>query len=429
MSADVIVVGAGYGGLTAGAILANNGLEVEVHEMTGHIGGRATFDRKDGFLVDYGIHANRFADEGAAAEALREIGHEMEFLPPGKPRIHKDGCFADFPTSPSRFLTEKSLSFSNRVLSAAGLLKLASANEEKSNDKVIRDLILGKDRPQIERLFETLCGVCIVSPDIDDTSAGVMSAFLKKALKAKDNTGYPRRGTSQIIGALESKIRESGRIVTNSRVKGLFESAGTLRGANVRDEKIESRAIVLAVPAGRTAELLKDIMPAGYLETHSSITPTAGISIDLCLRRKVSDIDGLIITDSPFTVGQFTSNIDIDTAPEGKQLATWLYPLPVEVMHNRDLVEAEEIRMRAVIESMFDGIMSQVEWERTLRLNMIDGFVPRPGQTLKDRPKVENPHIPNLFHAGDSISAPGTGGDVAFSSGVAAAGKVMEYLK
>lgn len=49
--------------MTAAAVLAHNGVEVEVLEATGHLGGRAAFDRKDGFLVDYGIHVNRFAGE------------------------------------------------------------------------------------------------------------------------------------------------------------------------------------------------------------------------------------------------------------------------------------------------------------------------------------------------------------------------------
>ena len=128
-------------------------------------------------------------------------------------------------------------------------------------------------------------------------------------------------------------------------------------------------------------------------------------------------------------MGQFTSNIDPSTAPEGKQLATFYYPLPLEVMDDHDEVDVEEKRFRELIEKMFPGTWDKVEWERALRLKMVDGFEPRVGQTAKDRPGVRAPGVDNLFLAGDTVSAPGSGGDVAFGSGVEAAHKVLSFLR
>ena len=53
---DVVIVGAGIGGLTAGALLSKAGLSVCVLEKEPHPGGyRAGFRRKD-FLCDIAIH-------------------------------------------------------------------------------------------------------------------------------------------------------------------------------------------------------------------------------------------------------------------------------------------------------------------------------------------------------------------------------------
>lgn len=429
MSADVIIIGAGYGGLTAAAILAHNGLVVELHEMTGHLGGRATFDRKDNFLVDYGIHTHRFAGEGAAAAALKLIGHEIDFVTMGHPQVYTNGSFSDLPTTPFKFLRADFLSLSSKLLSVIDLAKLVTLNPGHKADVPLRNILVGGRNANLEQFFETLSGTCIISPDLDETSAGALSEFLKKALRAKEHAGFPKLGTCQVITALEQKIEESGTIIKNSRVKSLSFSRGKITGVGVKEDISAARAVVLAVPKNRTAELLHGIVPDEYLESFSSIIPTAGISIDLCLNRKVSDINGVIITDTPFTLGQFTSNIDPDTAPEGKQLVTWLYPLPVDTMANKKRIETEEAKLRTLIDEMFEGIMDYIEWERVLHLQTVDGFKPGPGQTAKDRPGVANPHIPNLFHAGDIISAPGVSGDVAFTSGVEAAAKVMEYLK
>ncbi|MDO8056058.1 MAG: phytoene desaturase family protein [Candidatus Hermodarchaeota archaeon] len=53
-SKKVVVIGAGVGGLSAAALLAKNGFEVEVIEKTGAPGGRARVWKKDGFVYDMG---------------------------------------------------------------------------------------------------------------------------------------------------------------------------------------------------------------------------------------------------------------------------------------------------------------------------------------------------------------------------------------
>jgi phytoene dehydrogenase-like protein len=53
--AQVVVVGAGLAGLSAATRLAAGGLDVHVADAAGHVGGRLTTTRVDGFLVDRGF--------------------------------------------------------------------------------------------------------------------------------------------------------------------------------------------------------------------------------------------------------------------------------------------------------------------------------------------------------------------------------------
>jgi len=431
MGADVTVIGAGYGGLTTAAILAHNGVDVEVLESTGHLGGRATFDRKDGFTVDYGIHANRFASEGEAAAALREIGHEIDFLPMGEPLLYRGGSFVSLPSSVPQLLKSEFLSTSDKLLMASNMLKLVISNKRKNSNVTLDNAVWGKGRPEISSLLTVLSGIGIISPDTSVTSAGDFATFLKRALRAKQTVAYPRGGTSQIIEALAKKIEQSGKITLNSRAKTIEVKDGCVTSVSVKEELLDCRAVVAAFPVQKLPDLVpQGTLPESFTKRCRSLIPTAGVSIDLWLTENVSDIDGLITSQDPVTMGQFTSNIDPGTAPEGKQLATWYYPLPASTMKDEQMVEAGEKELLELLDRMFPGIMDKVERQRVLKLNMVDGAEPRVGQTAPDRPRAKVPGVENLFIAGDTVSATGSGGgDIAFSSGIEAARQVLAYLK
>ncbi|MGH3495548.1 MAG: FAD-dependent oxidoreductase, partial [Sciscionella sp.] len=53
---DVVVIGAGAAGLTAGALLAKEGKRVVVLDRSPHLGGRALAVPDEGFTVNLGGH-------------------------------------------------------------------------------------------------------------------------------------------------------------------------------------------------------------------------------------------------------------------------------------------------------------------------------------------------------------------------------------
>jgi len=429
MVADVLVIGAGWGGLTTAAILAHNGLEVRVLEATGHLGGRSACDRKDGFIVDYGIHINGYESAGPAARALREVGHEIDFLLYGKPLLYVDREFIPLPTGTSSFLASSHLSFADKMIIGHGVRRLIVARTDRIADKPLKDVIPGAKREAVLDFYKILSSIGLISPDVEVASAGEFSKFLRRAMKARHQVSYPRGGTGQINDALADKVKESGTISLNSRVKALEFQNGKVRSVKVHDEDLEAAAVVLAVPVQKLGDLVGDALSADFKRKCASLIPTAGLSLDLCLDKPVSDIDSFFITADPITMGQFTSNIDPSTAPEGKQLATFFCPLRGEVLEDHARLDAESKRFMTLIEEMFPGIMDHVEWERMLKLKMVDGFEPRVGQTPRDRPGVRVDGADNLFLSGDCLGVEGKGGDVAFTSGIEAAHAVLDFFK
>ncbi len=427
--ADVLVIGGGYAGLAAGALLAHAGFSVLLLEQGKTLGGRAGYVERDGFLLEYGLHDNRFASEGAAAAVFSKLGRELTFIEPGDPVLWRDSGFTPLPNNIPKIVRSSEFSVSEKLAAARYLVRLVLGKPEKRYQQSLQSFLEGCRSDRIRELMAVLSGIGIIAPDPANASAGEFASFLKKALKAKVKVGYPAGGTKTIIEGLREALEANGRIINGARVEKLVPKKGRVAQAVTRTASYSARAVVSAVPVQQLPELFGNRdLPKPFVTAARSLVPTAGISLDLALSGPVSPERGLMVTADPVSMGQFTSNIDPQAAPDGRQLLSWYYPLPLQLVKERERVEKEERRLRGLLGDMFPGIWNAVEWERVLHLHMVDGFLPRPGQARPDRPDFTVKGLENFFIAGDGTRADGTGGDTAFYSAIHVSKLVKSYL-
>ena len=88
---EVIVIGAGLGGLACAALLAAENVRVLVLERNARLGGRFSSYERDGFTVDWGTHMVTRCLEGPYAKLVKRLGLEGEprfiLIPRGNPPI------------------------------------------------------------------------------------------------------------------------------------------------------------------------------------------------------------------------------------------------------------------------------------------------------------------------------------------------------
>src|SRR5512145_2734728 len=133
---DVIIIGAGYAGMSAAALLAHAGKNVTVLEESGVIGGRAQSHRDDkGYLREYGSHSHRLGHKGIANEVFKRLGEEIDFLPETKDaKLIFKGRLWDRPEGPIGFLKTPMLSLGARIRLLSLLAKIKKARPENWYD-------------------------------------------------------------------------------------------------------------------------------------------------------------------------------------------------------------------------------------------------------------------------------------------------------
>lgn len=416
---DTIIVGAGITGLQLGALLAADGEKVLVCEKSSRVGGRAVVVEKEGFMVDYGIHVVRYGPHSALAETCRRVGHEVKFLPLGTSYVlDYDGNTKVFPTGPRAFLTSKLFSFGERLKVLAMFSRIRKGNHEAVMQQSVADWMAEHNiSGGLKRYFHLVSGSMLVCPFVEKASAGEMLTNMKKVLEVGVSVMYPQGGWAPLIKLFAAKINEQGEVRTGAAVEKIaVDGIKTATGVYVGGELIPAGKVVISLPALQLDQLLAGLVDEAYLQMCRRIRPTSGIVLDYGLSNPVSDMSGLCYLYEPMSFGMFTSNVDPSLAPEGKQLLTWLLPLPQELFQDKAALKAKEQELEQVLFNFFPGLEQAVQWRRALHLPLVDGVEVNINQTAPQRPGFVVPGINNLFLVGDSTGAPGAGGDVGHES-------------
>lgn len=412
---DTVVVGGGITGLQLGALLANDGEKVLVLEKSARLGGRAAIVNKKGFTVDYGIHLIRFGPQSAVSKTCRQLGHEVEYVPMGTSWVmDEDGKVKVFPTGPKAFLTTGLFSLREKLKAAMLVGKIRGSNQlPELMEKNVEDWLNERNvTGGLRRYFHLVSASMMVCPFIERTSVGEMFVNMQKVLQTGISVMYPRGGWLPMIELFKEKINEQGEIRLKSEVSKVKVEDGKAVGVIVNDELIPAQKVVLSIPSLGLPDLLPDKVPGRYVEKCKNNRPTAGIVLDYGLKKQVSDIDGLCYMYDPMSFGMFTSNLEPSLAPEGKQLLTWLQPVDSKKIKDRSWAKKKEADLEKALFRFFPSLKDAIEWRRVLYLPVVDGTEVNVDQIEKKRPSALVPGVKSLFLVGDSIAAPGAGGDI-----------------
>ena len=117
MTESVVIVGAGVGGLTIGALLVNEGYSVRILEKSSRLGGRTASTVFKNHILDNGFHIMPFYKNSSIFSIFKMLGIEtrMNLSKVDKIAFYHNSKFYKYPTGMSDILQLSMIPFKSRL--------------------------------------------------------------------------------------------------------------------------------------------------------------------------------------------------------------------------------------------------------------------------------------------------------------------------
>lgn len=388
MKENVIVIGAGIGGLSCAALLAHGGHKVMVLEKNSYIGGACSSYEKQGYTLDRSVHLFSLGLNGPFGKILDRLSlNNLEFVK----EINKRTAMKFYQTEgyyPSDFNINSMINAmkpntsdgkkSERATENAVMTRLkkigVTSQTFKELGKVMASILTMRKKklaqlyedgltvtqyinqfsedPFIHGLFAfILAGMFAISPK--QASAAEFVHCFKTEMTTREGYQYPLRGGSQAVpNALAEGIRKyEGEIHLNSRVDSVVIKNDKVQGVMVKNEMIKAPIVVSNLSIRMTVLNLvgRDYFERNYLTKIESLKPSlSSMTFKLALKEPLikdwgcvnlyhptlDDWKGKYGPGAPKSNGFFgpiPSNIDPSLAPIGGQVAIFGTIVPAKV--------------------------------------------------------------------------------------------------
>jgi phytoene dehydrogenase-like protein len=361
---DVIVIGAGLGGLLSAAQFLRRGRRVLVLERLSHPGGRFTAKTFKGAQVSTGaVHMLPFGTNGELANMLRALAIPHH--------IHDSEVFGSFHARGRQYVTRSMLQlaqvfgprqFAQTLQLAAAMLLRQPRQDER--DLTYREWldrrITRKSSPELYAFFERICHFS-VSIDLDDITYGEVIETMKNMFRYGP-PGIVDGGCAALTGELERRVLAAGgEIWLEQDALNVLSDGATVTGVRVRDRKsggereLRAPMVISNIGPGATARLTSGDGEDTLAEIESAEQPAhlrreaSGLKVHLLSDDSIIPHRGIMYClDTQRIAGIVQpSNSDRRLAPPGKHL------LITHQLMRSDDVNAEREAARADLRYLF----------------------------------------------------------------------------
>jgi len=448
----VCIIGAGIGGLTAGAILTKQGHNVTIFEKESVIGGRALsihpskltideykrllsqfnmevyysepdlktiFEKKllEGYNLDLGYHAIGGGVLSNTNNILSQIGEHVEIIESNVGLIKENGYNFPFLSKIDKL----------KILPNISRLLFASDKTMQKLDSISMTETINKyGKGKMKLILEIFSRSITTMNNLDKISTGEMFRAQKNLLKGSKPVGYPKGGLISITKKLADYItKNEGKIFLKKPVDKIIINNNTAIGVLVENKERYFDIIISNIIIQNLFGIVdEDYFPKDYVKKIKSLNGTGSLCAYYSLKKINPNLIGktfhFVERDTGLEGNDVVGMIDFMStlaesklSPEGEFLVqSYIICTPDEAKDKKILEKLRKL-LDKNLKHLIPDYKTDLKWAIYSSIWHLDGVA----KTIdNDKPKMESP-INNLFLVGDCVKAPGIGFNCALNSG------------
>jgi protoporphyrinogen oxidase len=389
---EVVILGAGLAGLSAGWILAKRGYTVTLLEKTGHCGGLAVTKRREDCAYDLGPH-NIHTPYRHVLEIIRSrVDGMFEHSPTFK--VFKRGRFIQYPIVGKRVLT--ALPWHQVIPAAVGFVLahvrqyLGLTRQDASfldwivnrfgrriyleYFKTYPEKVWGLPTDEIDRYVAEERVPAIGLLDLIKSAVGRQSSMTHREFSQKNY--YIADGIGEVPRFLEREFTQSGgTILTHVELQKILVEQSRIKSVKFRREGGEARTIEPAfllstIPVDQMIDLVAGL-PQEIDLAGKELSYRSGVLLYLLVnQRDPLPAHSIYFTGSTFPISRVTdlAKYSAKMVPDGKSLLCFELPCQEnDAIWIRSIDELKQIALESLEDT---GVLEGVEVERVFRENL-----------------------------------------------------------
>jgi phytoene dehydrogenase-like protein/NAD-dependent dihydropyrimidine dehydrogenase PreA subunit len=416
---DVVVIGAGIGGLMTAAGLAKAGKKILVLEQMSFVGGKYTQIPYHGYAISTAAWTCP-GPNSRIGKLCTRLGAEIEWITVHDVKSQGDHWVATKDGRRFRSLDEAQEAIvggpKKMHLVHSWIADMYNPNTRYPDDMTTRQYIRKyiPNNPEYETYVQTIITYCFASQTVDHFSAMETKRAIVDSIEQMADWGTALGGTSAIVAALEKVIRSfNGTIALRTKVSAIDVENGKAVGVTLQDgRKLRAGVVVHNAGLNRLVSLVgEEKLPRDFLARLKGAVPANVAALILGASEPLLGEDHSLLHTMGWepTLNCYAPTFfDPKLAPAGKHALDvfWVMQPPFNLRQELD-------RVLAQLREVFPGFDQKVEMQTPMFFSApwTAEMAHRMGQSGTDRLDPQTP-IQDLYMVGYDCIGYGMAGDI-----------------
>ena len=457
MGKNICIVGAGLGGLAAGALLSQKGYDVEIFEKEKVLGGRALsldgngltleeytnilhrfevyipfsepsleeiFDNKmlEGYKIDLGFHLLGGGSKSTTGKVLKKVGEETNIS------VSRLGGYIE-----KRGIIFPCISYLSpidkmKMIPLLLHLLIARPSTLASLEKVpMTETIKKYGRGKMKPVLGLLPRVITTVNDLSRIATGETFRALRNQLYGEKAVGYSREGIGTLAENFATAVKKhGGKIHIGRKVEEIVVDDGIAKGIIVEGKMKEFDLIISNVPIQNLFSIVPEKkFPPTWVKKIKGLKGTGSLCAYYSLKKVDSKLVGksfvFIERDIDIEGDDAVGVIDFQTAdphtrlsPKNRYLIqAYIICSPEEARNDKKVAMLRNI-LDKWVEKISPNFMEDMEWAIYPTTWHLDGVA----KTIDNEKPPSKTPIKNLYLVGDCVASTGVGMNCAVDSAI-----------